>query len=103
MFGRIYDLTYQSILTPYNLLDNLKLDNYTNINYSKKNEMIICEIKCLIDDESWLFYYIFDKKNHLQEAFYIDNDQKVYLFNRKTELESLRASFNKKHLERKKA
>ena len=103
MFSRIYDLTYQSILTPHNLLDNLELDNYTNLNYSKKDGMTVCEIRCLVDDEAWVFYYLFNKESHLQSAYYIENNEKVYLFNRKSELQDLRESFNEKISYRKKA
>lgn len=96
MFSKIYDLTYHSILTPSNLLDNLKLDNYTNLNYSKKDGFTVCEIKCLVDGEQWEFYYTFDQNDHLQLAYYIEDDQRFFLFNRKEELQKLREEFEER-------
>ena len=33
----IYNLLHAPILTPYNLLENVKLDNYMYVNYSMDN------------------------------------------------------------------
>lgn len=96
MFNRIYDLTYESILTPHNLIDNLQLDNYQSLHYSKQDGFIVCEIKCIVDSVEWCFYYLFNKDNSLQSAYYLENGERSYLFNRATELESLRNKFNKK-------
>lgn len=35
LFNDIYDLTYLPLLTPTNLIENLSLDNFHKINYSK--------------------------------------------------------------------
>ena len=45
---RIYDLLHSPVLTPYNLLENVKLDNYFYVNYYKNEIGIVCEMKCTV-------------------------------------------------------
>ena len=42
--NQLAKLSNSSILTPYNLLENLKLDNYLSINYYKQSEYIVADI-----------------------------------------------------------
>ena len=93
LFNEIYNLTYLPILTPNNLLDNLKLDNYNSISFKKSEDSIISEINCTINKESVTFYYIFDKDNNLNEAYYYENNNKMFLFNRIQLLESLKQEY----------
>lgn len=90
---KIYELTYSPLLTPYNLLDNLSLDNYSSINYSKTNNNIISEITCLVDNEEFKFYYLFDENQFLKEIYYYENENKEYLFNREVSLAEIRSEY----------
>lgn len=93
LFNDIYNLTYLPILTPYNLLDNLKLENYNSILYKKDGNNIITEITCTIDNNNIIFYYIFDIENNLHEAYYYENDNKVILFDRVQLLKTLKQDY----------
>lgn len=94
LFKEIYDLTYLPLLTPYNLLDNLKLENYISIKYTKKNRNVIAEIDCTVDDRKVTFYYEFDLENNLSLVYYYENKHKEYLFNRESMLKELRETYN---------
>ncbi|EOU2100369.1 hypothetical protein C0L85_03870 [Clostridium perfringens] len=89
----IYKLTYSPLLTPYNLLDNLNLENYITINYSKVDNNILSEIVCLIDDVKMNFYYLFDEQQFLKEIYYFENEVKHFLFNREFALEEARLEY----------
>ncbi len=93
MFNKIYELSYMPLLTPYNLLDNLKLDNYTSINYKKANDGIIAEISCLIDECAMTFYYEFDSSNYLNKIYYYEDNDMNYLFNRENLLASYKSDY----------
>lgn len=95
LFKEIYDLTYLPLLTPYNLIDNLKLENYISVKYNKKDNNIIAEIDCIIDDRVITFYYEFDAENNLKLIYYYENNNKEYLFDRETMLKELRETYNK--------
>ncbi|NFA42961.1 hypothetical protein EXM65_10330 [Clostridium botulinum] len=95
LFNEIYELTYLPILTPNNLLDNLKLDNYNSILFKKNDTGIIAEISCTVDKENVTFYYEFDKSNYLNEAYYYEHKEKIYLFNRNELLNSFKKEFCK--------
>lgn len=93
LFNEIYNLTYLPILTPYNLLDNLKLDNYNSISFKNSKNEIVAEINCTIDNNIVIFYYIFDKENNLNEAYYYDHNDKIVLFDRIKSLEKLKNEY----------
>lgn len=90
---KIYELTYSPLLTPYNLLDNLSLDNYLSINYTKIDNDILSKITCLIDDRNIDFFYLFDEKQFLKEIYYYENNIKEYLFNRDADLTKYRSTY----------
>ncbi|AKR09568.1 MULTISPECIES: hypothetical protein [Bacillus cereus group] len=85
---RIYDLLHSPVLTPYNLLENVKLDNYFYVNYYKNEIGIVCEMKCTVKDGSdLLYFYHFDKNDCLVKVYMQDsNDAKVLIFDREQEL-----------------
>ncbi len=39
LFDRIYELTYLPLVTPSNLLDNMKLPNYKSIKFLKQSDV----------------------------------------------------------------
>lgn len=98
LFNEIYDLTYLPILTPANLIENLKLDNFTEINYSKNETGILAKILCFIDGNEMTFYYQFDSKNFLSTIYYLENSKIEYMFNRNEYIENLRGEFLKENI-----
>lgn len=46
---KIYDMLYSPILTPYNLIENIKLPNYKYLKYYTNDIGIVAEMKCLVD------------------------------------------------------
>jgi len=91
---KIYNMLYSPIITPYNLLENAKLDNYSYVKYYKDNNGVIAEMECLITGEGMkTFYYHFDKKDYLQKV-YIKNDcAKQIIFDRGEQLEKSKAEY----------
>ena len=43
---KIYDMLYSPILTPYNLLENVKLPNYNYLKYYTNSIGVVAEIQC---------------------------------------------------------
>ncbi|OSA89539.1 UNVERIFIED_ORG: hypothetical protein B2H93_15870 [Clostridium botulinum] len=95
LFNEIYDLTYLPILTPYNLINTLKLDNYISLNMHKGDLGIISEITCLIDGSNITFYYEFDENDHLLKAYYYEDTTINYLFNREDSIKKLKSEYYK--------
>lgn len=95
LVDKIYELTYLPMLTPYNLLDNMKLDNYTEINFKKNNLGVVSEITCIIDNRPKVFYYQFDNKNCLLEIYYYEKNTICHLFDRNQLLENFKSEFVK--------
>lgn len=85
---QIYDLLNSPVLTPYNLLENAKLDNYSYVNYYKGESGIICEMKCIVEDDTEvLYFYHFDKNDYLFRVYMEhSNKEKVIVFDREQEL-----------------
>ena len=95
LFNKIYDLTFSPLLTPYNLIDTLKIVNYHSLNFKKNDIGIIAEITCNIDKENLItFYYEFDEKDFILNLYYYENNKKVFLFNRDEELVKHKEKFN---------
>lgn len=88
MIDRIFDLKNKNIVTPYNLLENLKNNNYMYANYSKKNNLILCNIGFIDNGNLINFLYKFNKDFKLENISYeIENGERVELFNRQKELD----------------
>lgn len=86
--NKIYNLLYSPIVTPYNLLDNVKLPNYEYVNYYKKNDGLITEMKCTLEDgRNAIFYYHFDMDDNLQLVCMDNDDQQVLVFDRQSEIQ----------------
>lgn len=95
LFNKIYDLTYSPLLTPYNLIETLKLDNYISLNMKKNDIGIVAEISCLIDNNVYTFIYEFDKNDYILSLYYYENKTIHYLFNRNEDLKNLKNIYNK--------
>lgn len=85
---KIYELLHSPILTPYNLLENVKLDNYNYVNYYKGEIGIICEMECFENNNTVVkFYYHFDNNDHLYKVLMDSkNNKQEELFHRDSEL-----------------
>lgn len=86
---KIYELLHTPILTPYNLLENVKLNNYSYVNYYKGEIGIICEMKCTNQNSiESKYYYYFDGNDHLYKVFIESPDGgREELYNRNSELQ----------------
>lgn len=83
---RIYDLLYLPLVTPFNLLENAKLDNYDYVKYYKGVDGLVCEMRCVMDNDKVTFKYFFDENDKLVEVGMKDNLKEEYVFNREQEL-----------------
>lgn len=91
---KIYDMLHSPILTPYNLLENAKLDNYEYVTYYSNEIGLVAEMKCIVDGgKKEIFYYQFDKENHLQKICQKNGDKKDVVFDRKMEVEKAKKSY----------
>ena len=67
---KIYDMLYSPIISPYNLLENAKLDNYSYVKYYTNEIGLVAEMQCTIHGEGMqIFYYQFDKNDYLQMIY----------------------------------
>ncbi len=92
---KIFRLLYEPLVTPYNLLENAKLENYSYVKYYKNKEGLTAEMKCSIDNKQYIFRYEFDKKNHLQKIKKQSKNKEICVYNRKLELEKTRSEYLK--------
>ena len=91
---RIYDMLYSPVLTPYNLLENVKLPNYRYVKYYTNSIGIVAEMLCLVDEgEEKAFYYQFDKKDYLQRIYQNTMEKKNIVFSRKKAVETAKEEY----------
>lgn len=63
-------MLYAPVISPYNLLENAKLENYRYVKYYTNEIGLIAEMQCEIPGEGEkVFYYQFDKKDYLQMIY----------------------------------
>lgn len=92
---QIYDLVYSPVLTPYNLVDNAKLDNYDYVTFSKIESGILATMKCKIHfPMDAVFSYYFDKSDYLQTVTLKTDLGTEVIFDRNTETQKLKERFN---------
>lgn len=91
--AKIYELMYSSIVTPYNLLENAKLDNYDYVNYYKGETGLIAEMKCFMDGEETIFYYCFNGNDQLIEIHEEIDGKRIVVFNRDEELNEAKKTY----------
>lgn len=95
--NKLSKLFNSSIITPYNLLENLEFDNYLSINYCKQNNFLVADIVFLIHNEEITFRYIFDHDNFLQKIYHVNGDELILHFDRSQEKESLLNDVKRKY------
>lgn len=86
---RLYDEIHGPKLTPYELIENVKLPNYISVDFSKDNENnIIAYTKCLLEDgNNASFIYVFNNENKLISLKSIVHGVEEEIYNRKLEIE----------------
>lgn len=67
MIKKMCELANDYILSPFNLVDNARLENYEYVKYYSDKNDLVCEMKFEILSEKYIFYYYFDKKDKLQK------------------------------------
>ena len=77
--NKLAELSDSAILTPYNLLENLHLDNYLSVNFCKKKEFIVADIVFLDHNEEIKFRYVFDDNNFLQKIYHVNGKERKEL------------------------
>ncbi|QOI36811.1 hypothetical protein [Leptospira interrogans] len=79
---QIYNLLYSPLITPENLVDNLREDTYTSIHFYKTDEGIIVEVNAMLSNEIVTYSYYFDKQELLQSVKKGSGNNVESLFNR---------------------
>ncbi len=91
LINDIYSLTEDAIITPRDLVDNIKLANYKKISYESTNTNgLKCEMITENDaKDEVIFNYYFDDKDFLIYVEAIENSVKTVMFNRSEKLNIL--------------
>lgn len=96
-------MLYSPIISPYNLLENAKLKNYSYVKYYTNEIGLVAEMKCTIPDEGErIFYYQFDKKDYLQMIYQDNDENRQIVFDRKEAVEVAKKEYfsNKSMIEK---
>lgn len=99
----IYEMLYSQIVTPFNLLDNVRLPNYSYVKYYKGEHGLIAEIKCVVEgDGDAIFYYHFDSDDKLNIIIKKTGTNSETVFDREAELQKALYRYNTKKSKKKK-
>lgn len=100
--NRLYELLYSPIVTPYNLLENAKLDNYSYVKYYTGERGLVAEMKCVTKyNIEAIFYYFFNENDHLYKIERDMCNEKEIMFEREEELERVKNEYiNSKKIEK---
>lgn len=83
---KLVELITSPIITPYNLTEYLKLENYTSLNFFKEEDKIIAKVTFIsynsIENN---LYYVFNHSNELLEIYQIEKENKIICFSRENE------------------
>lgn len=91
---KIYELLHSPIVTPHNLLENAKLENYKYVNYYKGENGLVAEMECSMDDGvDATFYYYFDVEDKLVRVLEEVKGKKSIVFDREEELETIKKAY----------
>lgn len=87
----LIDLLTSKLVTPMDLAENARLDNYEYIKYYQKKQFLIAEMKVIENKKIYFFYYYFDNNNFLQKIKLKINKKINILFSRKKEIEKIKS------------
>lgn len=100
---KLSKLMNSSVVTPYNLLENIILDNYVSINYFKKENDILSDVIFVVNNKEITYRYIFNLNNDLKQIYEInDDDGNILIFDKCKEEERLIDDINQLNLNHKK-
>ncbi|WP_312353942.1 hypothetical protein [Aminipila sp.] len=92
--NKIYEMMYLPIVSPYNLLENAKIDNYSYVKYYNSDEGLIAEMKCDVPREGEkTFYYHFDKKDYLKKIYMEVDGIKEIVFDRNKAIQEAKSEY----------
>lgn len=88
---KLYALLHSPMITPYNLLENAKLDNYNYVKYYKGSNGLIAEMECINADANEVtFYYKFNVKDELDTIIMKSQNNTEVVFNRNDEIKHVK-------------
>lgn len=91
--NEVYNMLHSPIVTPYDLLENAKLRNYSYVKYYTNDTGLVAEMQCIIPCEgNQVFFYQFDKNDYLQLIYQNEIKDENIVFSRK---ESVRTATRK--------
>lgn len=89
--NKLYALLHSPMITPYNLLENAKLDNYNYVKYYKGSDGLIAEMECInADANEVIFYYKFNVRDELDTIIMKDHNNMEVMFNRDDEIKHVK-------------
>jgi hypothetical protein len=89
---KLYTLLHSPMITPYNLLENAKLDNYNYVKYYKGANGLIAEMQCVNEDAVEVtFFYEFNIKDELNTIIMKDDQNIEVMFNRDDEIKNVKS------------
>lgn len=89
LIEKLYDETYSPKITPQTLLNNLKLTNYTAINYKKNNEFLVAYVNCYLQNAVKAEYRYYFKDDLLYKLESNIEDVLDVIYDRENEKEKL--------------
>lgn len=96
LMEKLYEEMFEPKITPYELVNNAKLDNYEYVNMYKKGDFLFVESSCrLSTGEKAEFYYKFDQNDHLLSLTSIINNNINIEYDREKEIKELKKQLSK--------
>lgn len=94
IINRIYELKEKSILSPSNLVENIKLENYSNVNFTKNSSGVVCTMIERDCEKIIKYIYQFNENDFLMKITAFFEMEEIELFNREDELSELLGLYN---------
>lgn len=89
LISKLYYILNNPLVTPWDLVENVKLDNYDNLHIAKGEKGIIATIECVNDGGSTVEYvYYFDHQDHLLSLVLREGHLEEIVFDRSKEIET---------------
>lgn len=80
---KLWEAKYLTPVWPTELIETVKEPGYTGINFKPNNDGLEAEISFIDNGQLCFAYYIFDKENHLQHAYILEDGIKTVIYDRK--------------------
>lgn len=92
LINKLYYILNNPLVTPWDLVENVKLDNYDNLHIAKGEQGITATIECRSDEGSTVEYvYYFDQQDHLMSLVLRDGYSDEIVFDRTKEIETAKS------------